>query len=63
MSVAAKIVSSLAATAGSATVLATVRSGWLDAVDGAVLVASLALLGRTVIRSASEPGGTRRRGS
>jgi hypothetical protein len=51
----------LAATAGSAVVLAMVRSGWLDAVDGVVLVVSLAVLARTVIRLASDPSRPRRR--
>jgi hypothetical protein len=56
----AKLLVALAATAGSAAVLAMVRTTWLDAADGVVLVVALAVLARTVIRLASEPG-TRRR--
>ena len=56
-----RMFAALAATAASAVVLAMVRSGWLDAVDGVVLVASLAVLARTVIRLASDPSRTRRR--
>jgi hypothetical protein len=61
MSTWAKLIAALAATAGSAVVLATVRGDWLDAGDGVVLVISLAVLARTVIRLASDPPGTRRR--
>jgi hypothetical protein len=61
MSTSAKAVAALATTAGSAAVLATVRTGWLDFADGAVLVVSLAVLARSAIRLASEPGGGRRR--
>jgi hypothetical protein len=56
-----RMFAALAATASSAVVLAMVRSGWLDAVDGVVLVVSLAVLARTVIRLASDPSRTRRR--
>jgi hypothetical protein len=49
-----------AVTAGTAAVLATVRDGWLDLGDGLVLVGALAVLGRGVIRLASEPGEARR---
>src|SRR5205823_1764093 len=57
----ARLYAALAGTAGSAAVLATVRSGWLDVVDGVGLVASLAVLARTAIRLASDPSRTRRR--
>ena len=56
-----RMFAALAVTAGSAVVLAMVRSGWLDAVDGVVLVVSLAVLARTVIGLASDPSRTRRR--
>jgi hypothetical protein len=56
-----RLFAALSATAGSAAVLATVRSGWLDAADGVVLVISLAVLARTAIRLASDPSRTRRR--
>jgi type IV secretory pathway TrbD component len=51
----------LIATAGSAVVLAMVHSTWLDAGDGVVLVISLAVLARTLIRLASDPFEPRRR--
>jgi hypothetical protein len=57
----AKLFAALAATAGSAAVLATVRNGWLDAGGGVVLVMSLAVLARTAIRLASDPSRTPRR--
>jgi hypothetical protein len=56
-----RLFAALAATASTAVVLAMVRSGWLDAADGVVLVVSLAVLARTVIRLASDPSRTRRR--
>ena len=59
MSASAKMLAALAATAGSAGVLATVRVGWVDVVDGTVLVASLAALARTAIRLASDPTDSR----
>jgi len=49
-----------AATVGSAAVLATVRNGWLDVADGAVLVGSLAVLARTAMRLAADPADVRR---
>jgi hypothetical protein len=51
----------LIATAGSAVVLAMVHRTWLDVGDGVVLVISLAVLARTLIRLASDPFGPRRR--
>jgi len=41
-------------------VLATVRDGITDAVDGAVLVVALVIVARTAIRLASDPKRTRR---
>jgi hypothetical protein len=61
MSTWAKLCAALAGTAGSAAVLATVRSGLLDAADGVVLVISLAVLARAAIRLASDPSRSRRR--
>jgi hypothetical protein len=57
MSTPAAMIGSLATTVGSAAVLATIRIGWVDVVDGTVLVASLAVLARTAIRLASDPPG------
>jgi hypothetical protein len=54
-----RIVGAAGATVASAVVLATVRSGWLDAADGVVLVASLAVLARTAIRLASDSAESR----
>ena len=56
MNATATMVAATGATVASAVVLATVRNGWLDAADGAVLVGSLAVLARTAIRLASDPG-------
>jgi hypothetical protein len=41
-------------------VLATVRDGTTDVVDGALLVAALAVVARTAIRLASDPARSRR---
>ena len=41
-------------------VLAAVRDGTTDIVDGALLVAALAVVARTAIRLASDPARTRR---
>ncbi len=60
MSTPATMVTALATTVGSAAVLASVRVGWVDLVDGTVLVTSLAVLARTAIRIASDPQGTER---
>lgn len=60
MSTPGTMVAALATTAGSAAVLASVRIGWVDVVDGTVLVASLAVLARTAIRLASDPPGATR---
>ena len=57
MSAPATMIGALATTGVSAAVLASVRIGWVDVVDGTVLVASLALLARTAIRLASDPSG------
>lgn len=62
MSGSAKLIGAMAATAGSAAVLATVRHTALDVADGAVLVASLVALARTAIRMASDPVSRRGRG-
>jgi hypothetical protein len=43
--------------AGSVVVLAEVRNGSLDAVDGVVLTAALVIFARALIRIASESGG------
>ena len=59
MSAAVRMLVALVATVASAGVLATVRVGWVDVVDGTVLVVSLAALARTAIRLASEPPDTR----
>jgi hypothetical protein len=50
-----KLLAALIGTVCSAVVLATVREGWVDLVDGLVLVGSLAGLARSAIRLASEP--------
>jgi hypothetical protein len=47
-------------TAASLAVIASVRNVDVDAADGAVLVAALAVLARTAIRLASEAGPIRR---
>ena len=57
-----KLLGTAAAAIGSAAVLATVRNGWVDVADGAVLVGSLAVLARTAIRLASDPVDETRRG-
>lgn len=59
----AAVVGALATTCVSAAVLATVREGWVDVVDGAVLIGSLAVLARSAIRLASEPPGGDRESS
>ena len=48
------MIGSLAVTAGSVGVIATVRNGDVDVADGAVLVTALAVLARTAIRLASD---------
>jgi len=57
----ATLLAAFAATSGSAAILAMVRTTWLDAAGGVVLVVALAVLARTVIRLASAPGTRRRR--
>jgi hypothetical protein len=57
----ARLIVALIATAGSAVVLAMVHRTWLDVGDGVVLVISLAVLARTLIRLASDPFEPRRR--
>lgn len=47
--------------AATAAVLATVRDGALDFVDGLVLVVSLGVLARMAIRMASDPAARRHR--
>ena len=55
MSTRRTLVGSVAATGASVAVLAAVRDGTVDAADGVVLVAALAVLARTAIRLASDP--------
>jgi hypothetical protein len=55
MSTRRTLVGSIAATGASVAVLAAVRDGTVDAADGVVLVAALAVLARTAIRLASDP--------
>lgn len=55
MSTRGTLIGSIAATGASVAVLATVRDGAVDAADGVVLVAALAVLARTAIRLASDP--------
>jgi hypothetical protein len=50
-----RLIGSLVVAAGSVVVIATVRDGAVDVVDGAVLVIALLVLARTAIRLASDP--------
>jgi hypothetical protein len=61
MSEARQMIGAAAVAVGSAAVLALVREGAVDLVDGVVLVVSLAALARTAIRVASDPGAGHRR--
>ena len=49
-----RLIGSIAVTAASVGVIATVRNGDVDVADGVVLVGGLAVLARTAIRLASD---------
>jgi hypothetical protein len=55
-----RLIGSLVVAAGSVVVIAMVRDGAVDVVDGAVLVIALLVLARTAIRLASDPDRLRR---
>jgi hypothetical protein len=55
-----RLIGAVGVTAASVAVIATVRNGDVDAADGAVLVAALAVFARTAIRLASEASPIRR---
>lgn len=61
MSTPAKLGATVATIAVSGLLFATLHAGWIDAVDGGVLIAAIALLARIMFRLASEPVAVRRR--